>query len=92
MVIKVKVSDIAKDFGKQNKEVIEILSQYCEGPAKKQSTVLTEDELNILIDKITQDNSVKNFDAYFSGKKKSTKKAEGKNPAPKKDEIGRAHV
>ncbi len=86
MVIKVKVSDIAKDFGKQNKEVIEILSQYCEGPAKKQSTVLTEDELNILIDKITQDNSVKNFDAYFSGKKKSTKKAEGKNPAPKKDD------
>ncbi|MGN0524051.1 MAG: translation initiation factor IF-2 [Eubacterium sp.] len=88
MVIKVKVSDIAKDFGKQNKEVIEILSQYCEGPAKKPATVLTEDELNILFDKITQENSVKSFDSYFSAKKKTAKKADGgAKPAPKKDDA-----
>lgn len=36
MVIKVKVSDVARDFGKTNKEIIEILSQYCGGAAKRQ--------------------------------------------------------
>ena len=58
MVIKIKVSDVAKDFGKQNKEIIEVLDQYCEGPAKKAATALSEDELNILFDKLTQANSV----------------------------------
>ena len=42
MVIKVKVSDVARDFGKTNKEIIEILSQYCGGAAKKAGTVLEE--------------------------------------------------
>ena len=37
MVIKVKVSDVAKDFGKSNKEIIELLGDYCDGPAKKAS-------------------------------------------------------
>ena len=79
MVIKVKVSDVARDFGKTNKEIIEILSQYCGGAAKKAGTVLEEDELNVLFDKITIDNSVKTLDAYFnSSKKKSEKKEEKK--------------
>ena len=46
MVIKVKVSDVAKDFGKTNKEIIEILGKYCDGAAKKAGTVLEENELN----------------------------------------------
>ncbi|MBQ9530487.1 MAG: translation initiation factor IF-2 [Eubacterium sp.] len=83
MVIKVKVSDVAKGFGKQNKEIIEILSAYCEGPAKKAGTVLEEDELNILFDKITQENSVKNFDGYFASKK--TKAEDKKEDKPKKE-------
>lgn len=40
MVIKVKVSDVAKDFGKTNKEIIEILGKYCDGAAKKQAQCL----------------------------------------------------
>ncbi len=84
MVIKVKVSDIAKDFGKQNKEIIELLSEYCEGPAKKPSSVLEENELNVLFDKLTQDNSVKNFDKYFGAAKKKSKPADKKS-APKKN-------
>lgn len=85
MVIKIKVSEIAKDFGKQNKEIIEVLDQYCEGPAKKAATVLSEDELNILFDKITQDNSVENFDSYFAQKKPAEKKKEAPKKAPKKE-------
>ena len=93
MVIKVKVSDIAKDFGKTNKEIIEILSKYCEGPAKKASTVLEESELNVLFDKITTDNSVKDLNAYFNSAKpkenkeakEKPKAAEKKAPATQKD-------
>ena len=85
MVIKIKVSEIAKDFGKQNKEIIEVLDQYCEGPAKKAATVLSEDELNILFDKITQDNSVESFDSYFAQKKPAEKKKEAPKKAPKKE-------
>lgn len=87
MVIKVKVSDVAKDFGKTNKEIIEILSEYCGGTPKKAGTVLEEDELNVLFDKITLDNSVKSLDAYFNIAKprpKKEKSEEKKKPAPKK--------
>ncbi len=78
MVIKVKVSDVAKDFGKTNKDIINILSDYCEGPAKKANTVLEENELNVLFDKLTQDNSVKSFDSYFNSAVKAEKKTEKK--------------
>lgn len=81
MVIKYKVSDIAKDFGKNNKDIINILSEYCEGPAKKANTVLGENELNILFDKLTEDNSVESLNDYFN----SAKKAEKKKPAEKKN-------
>ena len=83
MVIKVKVSDVAKDFGKSNKEIIELLDKYCGGPAKKASTVLEENELNILFDKITIQNSVKSFDAYF---KSGAAKAKKENPAAQKQD------
>lgn len=84
MVIKVKVSDVAKDFGKSNKEIIDLLGDYCGGPAKKASTVLEENELNILFDKITQQNSVKSFDAYFKSGEDARKKA------PKKQDENHA--
>ena len=93
MVIKFKVSDVAKDFGKNNKDIINILSEYCDGPAKKANTVLEERELDILVDKLTTDNSVSSFDAYYNSakdgkkpekKKSAEKKASDKKPAEKK--------
>ena len=80
MVInKIKVSDLAKDLGRQNKELIELLGEYCDGPAKKANTVLTDSELNVVFDLVTQKNSVENFDSYFA-----TKKVKEKKDAPKK--------
>ena len=80
MVInKIKVSDLAKNLGKQNKELIELLGEYCDGPAKKANTVLTDSELNVVFDLVTQKNSVENFDSYFA-----TKKVKEKKDAPKK--------
>lgn len=89
MLMKVKVSDVAKDFGKANKEIIEILKTACGEPAKKASNVLSEEELNILFDVITKSEMVESFDAYFKmgeGKssKKATEKKETKEPVKKK--------
>ena len=84
MVIKIKVSNVAADFGKTNKDIIGILSNYCEGK-KTANTVLEENELNIIFEKLTQDNSVKNFDEYFKSAKPAEKKAP-KKEAPKKKE------
>lgn len=73
MIIKVKLSDVAKNLSKSNKEIIDLLSKYCGGPAKKPNTVLTENELNIVFDKVTQQHSVKSFDKYFSNRKSAKK-------------------
>ena len=51
---KVKVSDVAKDFGKSNKDIIGILSKYCDGK-RSANTVLEEKELNIIFEKLTQE-------------------------------------
>lgn len=96
MVIKTKVSDLAKDFGKQNKVMIELLSKYCEGPAKKANTVLTEEELNVFFDAYTRENSVSSFDEYFATKKAAPKKEEKTAPAkkaakPKDDAKSKKH-
>lgn len=94
MVIKVKVSDVAKDFGKTNKDIINILGKYCEGSAKKAAnTVLEESELNILFDRLTQDNSVNSLDAYFGMGKKSGEKAAQKkqNNSPSKKPENKKH-
>lgn len=84
MVIKVKVSDVANDFGKANKEIIGILAKYCEGK-KTANTVLDEKELNIVFEKLTQENNVKSLDFYFNnGKKSDNKNDQGRKTASKK--------
>lgn len=76
MVIKVKVSDVARDFNKSNKEIIGILAKYCEGK-KTANTVLEEKELNIVFEKLTQEISVKSLDSYFNSDKKADNKKNG---------------
>ena len=83
MIIKVKVSDVAKDFGKSNKDIIGILSKYCDGK-RSANTVLEEKELNIIFEKLTQENSVKSFDSYFNKKKKADTKKDFKKDNAKK--------
>lgn len=66
MMIKVRVQDVSKDFGKSNKEIAEMIAGVTGDPARKANTVLSESELNILFDKLTQENQVADFNAYFS--------------------------
>ena len=65
MLIKYRVSEVAKDFGKTSKEVTGILSKYFDKP-KKSMTALEENELDIVFEYFTQNNQVESFDDYFS--------------------------
>ena len=62
---KYKVSDIAKDFGMSSKDIAAILAPLG-GEAKKSSNALEDSELDFLFNKITAQDSVTSFDAYFA--------------------------
>ena len=65
MVIKQKVSDVAKAFGLSNKEVSELLTKH--GIAvKSNSQSLNEEELNIAYDAITQAHQIGSLAEVFA--------------------------
>ncbi len=90
---KYKVADLAKDFGKQNKEIIELLAEGSDEPKKKATTALEAKDLDLFFNKITEKNQVASFDKYFAlaneepKAPKKAEKAEKKEeaPAPKED-------
>ncbi|MBE6760826.1 MAG: translation initiation factor IF-2 [Ruminococcaceae bacterium] len=71
---KYKVSDIAKDFGMSSKDIAGLLAPLG-GEPKKSSNALEENELDFLFNKITKDNSVENFNAYFAAGNEAREKA-----------------
>ncbi len=65
MMIKYRVSDVAKDFGVQSKEIIAVLTQH-NLSGKKSATALEEHELDIIFEYFTQKHATENLDAYFA--------------------------
>ncbi len=65
MVIKQKVSDVAKAFGLSNKEVSELLTKYGI-TVKSNSQSLNEEELNIAYDAITQAHQIGSLAEVFA--------------------------
>ena len=65
MMIKYKVSDVAKDFGVQSKEIIAVLADH-NFAGKKSATALEEQELNVIFEHYTQKHNTDNLDAYFA--------------------------
>ncbi len=70
MMIKYRVHEVAKDFAKESKEIVNILKKYFEEPKKTQSP-LDEKELSIVFEELTQSNQVESFDAYFAAGEKA---------------------
>ena len=62
---KFKISDIAKDFGVNSKDIIALVTDIT-GEEKKSSAAITQDEFAILFNVITLSHSVKSFKAYFA--------------------------
>ena len=65
MMIKYRVHEVAKDLNVPNKDVIDTLQKYT-GETRKHMTALTENELDIVFEKFTQDHSADNLDTYFA--------------------------
>ncbi|MBQ8612328.1 MAG: translation initiation factor IF-2 [Oscillospiraceae bacterium] len=65
MVVKYKLSDLARDLGVSNKQIIDLLAADGSEP-KKSSVNLTDTELNLVFEHFTSSRQVANFNAYFA--------------------------
>ena len=74
MTNKYKISDLAKDFNMKSKDLIAIITEIT-GTEKKSGAALNEEEIGLVFEKITSDNSVKNFKEYFATGEESREKA-----------------
>ena len=96
---KYRVHEVAKDFGLPTKTITEILTKYAQAP-KNHMQVLTDHELSLIFDYLTQHNQVSSIQAIFADTFKEKEAAKKPAPAPEKaapaapaaQEIGRAHV
>ena len=62
---KYRVHEVAKDFGKQTKDITQILSTYATTP-KNHMQVLEDKELSIIFEYLTQHNQVESLETVFA--------------------------
>ena len=78
-MIKYKLSEIAKNLNITSKEISEVLKTYLNSN-KKSGAVLTEEELNVVIEYFTHKTMLPNLNEYYASANEPAEKAE----APKK--------
>ena len=76
--VKQKIKDVADDFAMPAKKLIEIVGKFYEKP-KSSSQNLTEDQLNVIVDYITQQNQIDSIEQVFAA---AAQKKEAPAPAP----------
>ncbi len=64
-IVKYRVRDVAADFGMEAKQVAQILSKFFEKP-RSNMQVLTEEQLNVLFDYMTQKNQISSIEQVFA--------------------------
>ena len=64
-MIKYRVHEVAKDFKLNSKDIAEIMTKYCTTP-KNHMQVLTDLELAIIFDYITQHNQIDSIESVFA--------------------------
>ena len=90
MMIKYKVSDVAKDFGVPSKEIIALLAQHIKEP-KKTASALNEEELSVIFEVLTQQHQSENFDAYFEMGARAREAAAAARQAEKEQKLAEQH-
>ena len=80
---KYRVHEVAKDFGLPTKTITEILTKYAQAP-KNHMQVLTDHELSLIFDYLTQHNQVSSIQVIFADTFKEKEKAAAKQPAAEK--------
>ena len=83
---KYRLRDVASDFGVAPKQISQILEQYSEKP-KSNTQVLTDEELNVVFDYMTQHNQIESLEVVFAVQPapKAEPKVEVKAEAPKQE-------
>lgn len=84
MMKKYRVNEVAKDLNVENKDVIEALKPFSDEP-KKYMTALTEEDLDVVFDTFTKENSVESFDAYFAEREDAQPTASSKGARESKE-------
>ena len=79
---KYRVHEVAKDFGLPTKTITEILTKYAETP-KNHMQALTDQELSLIFEYLTQHNPVSSIQVIFAD---TYKEEPAKEPATKKSE------
>ena len=77
MLNKYRVHEVAKDFGKNSKEIADVLTKYATAP-KNHMQVLEDRELSIIFDYMTQHNQVESIESIYADVYREPKPA----PAP----------
>ena len=62
---KYRIHEVAKDFGRQTKEISDILAKYKAAP-KTRMTALDENQLSIIFEHLTQNNQVSSIESIFA--------------------------
>ncbi len=86
-LVKYRVKEVAADFGVAPKEIAEVVGKFFEKP-KSNTQVLTEEELNVVFDYMTQNNQISSLEVVFAVQPKP--KAEEKPAEAPKAEAPRA--
>ena len=69
MTKKIKLAEAARDLKIENQEIIDLMEKY-DGTKRKNTTSLSAEELNYILEHYSQNNQVKDFNAYFESKNK----------------------
>ena len=80
-LVKYRLKEVAADFGVAPKEISEIVAKFFEKP-KSNTQVLTDEELNVVFDYMTQNNQIDSLEAVFAVQPKP-KAEEAPAQAPK---------
>ena len=81
---KYRVHEVAKDFGKQTKDITQILTTYATTP-KNHMQVLDDKELSIIFEYLTQHNQVADLQAVFANAPKAGEGAKNDRPRDNRD-------
>jgi len=88
MSIKYRLKEVAADFGMTTKDISAVMEKFFEKP-KSNTQVLTDEELNVVFDYITQQNQISSLEVVFAVQPapKAAPKAEEAKAAPKAEEA-----
>ena len=83
-LVKYRLREVASDFGVAPKQIAQILEKFFEKP-KSSTQVLTDEELNVVFDYMTQTNQIESLEVVFAVQ--PAPKAEPKKEAPKEEKT-----